>query len=452
MKEKESRSIASRKSTRTLVAREASVRDAGMASLAWRKRSPIEVWDIMGSWGGRGERAGPSSPRNYRDLSLPDCESTLACRVLPAHLHRAHGRAPRPLTDPFDHRLDDPTGAFEHCLDPPICKIADPAGGAHAPRPASRLRTEEHALDQPGDEDVGTDRRHRRLVVEDWFDVPGRLVLLGWPDVAGRLDCRGGLGRARGPWVHSPWVHSPWVHSPWVHSPWVHSPWVHGLGVEDGVCGLPGCLLVLPLLAGHEDVAGLRALRHADDPPLLEQVHQPARPGETDLERALEHRRRAELRPHDELHRLAEQFLVLVALRAVRPLGSLADDALDVVHVALPAAPADDRLDLALGHPGALDPPGAGGACVLVEEVAVADEPVGTALVEDHPAVGVAGGGKCHPGGDVGLDHTGHDVDGGPLGCNHEVDSDRPCHLGDTANALLDIPRRHHHEVGQLVD
>jgi hypothetical protein len=48
----ESRSMASRKSTLTLVAREASVRDAGMASLAWRKRSPIEVWDIGGGWEG----------------------------------------------------------------------------------------------------------------------------------------------------------------------------------------------------------------------------------------------------------------------------------------------------------------------------------------------------------------------------------------------------------------
>src|SRR2546428_12144440 len=51
----ESRSMASRKSTLTLVAREASVRDAGMASLAWRKRSPIEVWDMGG---GDGEGSG----------------------------------------------------------------------------------------------------------------------------------------------------------------------------------------------------------------------------------------------------------------------------------------------------------------------------------------------------------------------------------------------------------
>ena len=43
--------MASRKSTLTLVAREASARDAGMASLAWRRRSPIEVWDMGGSEG-----------------------------------------------------------------------------------------------------------------------------------------------------------------------------------------------------------------------------------------------------------------------------------------------------------------------------------------------------------------------------------------------------------------
>src|SRR5882724_10934160 len=80
-----------------------------------------------------------------------------------------------------------------------------------------------------------------------------------------------------------------------------------------------GSLLVLPLLEGHEDVPRLRSLRHSHDPPLLQEVHQPPGPREADLQLALQHRRRAELRADHQLHRLAEQLLVL-ALPPVTPL------------------------------------------------------------------------------------------------------------------------------------
>src|SRR5207302_5559040 len=111
------------------------------------------------------------------------------------------------------------------------------------------------------------------------------------------------------------------------------------------------------------------SLRHPHDAPLLQEVHEPPGPGEADLELALQHRRRAELGADDQLHRLAEQLLVLVALRALGTLRRLADDALDVVDVgSLAAAPADDRLDLPLGYPGALDPAGPRCRRMLVEE------------------------------------------------------------------------------------
>src|ERR1700677_1457781 len=62
---------------------------------------------------------------------------------------------------------------------------------------------------------------------------------------------------------------------------------------------LPVVRLGLELLDGHEDGPRLRPLRRADDPPLLEQVHEPAGPGEAHPQLALQHRRRPELGAHD---------------------------------------------------------------------------------------------------------------------------------------------------------
>ena len=86
------------------------------------------------------------------------------------------------------------------------------------------------------------------------------------------------------------------------------------------------------------------------------------------------------------------------------------------------------------------------------QRVALADELLGTRLVEDDPAVGEARGGERQPARHVGLDETGDDVDARPLRREHEVDPDRARHLGDPADRVLDVTRRDHHQVGELVD
>src|SRR5437016_1787756 len=83
--------------------------------------------------------------------------------------------------------------------------------------------------------------------------------------------------------------------------------------------GMRGCLApsavrqcLFELFGGHEDVAGLRTRGRADDAALLEEVHEPAGPGEADPQLALQHGRGAQLRPHDELHRLVQQVVIVV--------------------------------------------------------------------------------------------------------------------------------------------
>src|SRR6478609_9554011 len=120
----------------------------------------------------------------------------------------------------------------------------------------------------------------------------------------------------------------------------------------------------LELLDGHQDGAGLGAFARADDAALLEQVHDPPGTGEADLQLALQHRRRAQLAAHDELHRLTHQRLVLVVVGPVAAevaaaelaLALVALDPTDVDHLGRLAAPVgDDLADLLLGDERALD-------------------------------------------------------------------------------------------------
>ncbi len=54
--------------------------------------------------------------------------------------------------------------------------------------------------------------------------------------------------------------------------------------------------------------------------------------------------------------------------------------------------------------------------------------------------------------GHVGLDHAGDHVDPRRLGGQHEVDADGARLLREPDDRVLDVGRRDHHQVGELVD
>src|SRR5437870_4379676 len=91
-------------------------------------------------------------------------------------------------------------------------------------------------------------------------------------------------------------------------------------------------------------------------PPLLHTYIEPAGAGETDPQLALEHRRRTQLRTHDELHGLPQQLVVVVGGgRATASTGAAVVDPLHLGVVfdvgRLPAPVADDLAGLVLAHP-----------------------------------------------------------------------------------------------------
>ena len=112
----------------------------------------------------------------------------------------------------------------------------------------------------------------------------------------------------------------------------------------------------------------------------------------------------------------------------------------------------DDRRDLVLGDEGALHTDRLVRAHRQEQPVALADQLLGARLVEDDPAVGERRGREGEPRGHVRLDQTGDHVDRRPLGGEHQVDAGRAGQLGDADDRVLDVARRDHHQVGQLVD
>ncbi len=88
----------------------------------------------------------------------------------------------------------------------------------------------------------------------------------------------------------------------------------------------------------------------------------------------------------------------------------------------------------------------------LEEHVALAEQRLGAVLVEDHARVGLRGDGEGDPRRDVRLDHAGDDVRARALGGEQQVDADGARLLRQPDDRVLDLARRDHHQVGQLVD
>ena len=72
-----------------------------------------------------------------------------------------------------------------------------------------------------------------------------------------------------------------------------------------------------PVLPCQQHVSCLRALAGANDPPLLHEVHEPARAGEAHLQPSLEHGGGAELGSDDQLDGLLQELIVVAAVELV---------------------------------------------------------------------------------------------------------------------------------------
>ena len=86
------------------------------------------------------------------------------------------------------------------------------------------------------------------------------------------------------------------------------------------------------------------------------------------------------------------------------------------------------------------------------EHVAVAKQTFGAVGVQNGAGIGLGRDLKGDPGGKVGLDDAGDDVDRRPLGGDDEVDAGGPGHLGQARQGGFHLPGRDRHEVGEFID
>ena len=216
----------------------------------------------------------------------------------------------------------------------------------------------------------------------------------------------------------------------------------------------------LELFDRHHHGPRLRAFARPDDAALLEQVHQPPGARKADLQLALQHRGRAELAAHHELHRLTQQRLVLVLVAAGRAEQPAAVatfvvtlDAADVDHLGRLTPPmGNDLAHFFLADERALDALRDVGVPRQQQHVALADQLLGARLVEDDAAVGETVDGIGGTSRDVGLDHAGDHVDRRTLRGDDQVHAHGTRLLSNTGDALLHVTGGDHHQVIELVD
>ena len=113
---------------------------------------------------------------------------------------------------------------------------------------------------------------------------------------------------------------------------------------------------------------------------------------------------------------------------------------------------ADDELDLAVRHEGALRPDGLRRVGGHPEHVAAAEELLRAGHIDDRAGIDGGCGSKRDASGDVRLDEAGDDVDRRPLRPDHEVDARRPGQLRDPGDLFLDLNRCLEHQIRELVD
>ena len=108
--------------------------------------------------------------------------------------------------------------------------------------------------------------------------------------------------------------------------------------------------------------------------------------------------------------------------------------------------------DLVLGHEGPLEALEPGRADRPEQHVALSEQGLGAALVEDHARIDLRGDRERDASRDVHLDRPGDHVGRRPLGRQHQMDPDCPRLLREANDRVLDLRRGDHHQVRQLVD
>ena len=109
-------------------------------------------------------------------------------------------------------------------------------------------------------------------------------------------------------------------------------------------------------------------------------------------------------------------------------------------------------MDLGIRHPRSLHTHWLRSTHRQEEPIALANELLGTRLVQNDSRIGHRGGREGQPRRNIGLDKTGAHIGRWTLSSQHQVDTGSTCQLGNTNDGIFNITRGYQHEIGQLVN
>src|SRR5690606_35120295 len=143
--------------------------------------------------------------------------------------------------------------------------------------------------------------------------------------------------------------------------------------------------------------------------------------------------------------------LTAAAIEATARLFDAHQNLLDVIGRAARLPGLDHPMHLVIGDESAMHTNRQAGAWRQVEHVAVAQQLLGAALIENRTRVDFARNLECHAGRDIGLDQPGDHVHGWALGSQDQVNAGGPSLLRDTRDQLFNLLADDHHHVGKFV-
>src|SRR5581483_2710641 len=210
-----------------------------------------------------------------------------------------------------------------------------------------------------------------------------------------------------------------------------------------------------------EQFARLGAIGSAHDAVLLHEVNQVSRATVAYAQTALQQGSGGFAELDHQAHGIFEERIVFAVFAALGASAGLAlfalflgsfEELLLVLGLSLRAPKLDHGGDFFFSNKWRMQPMNPRGTRGQIEHVAFAKQGLRSIGVENGTGVNFGSDPEGNSRREISLDQAGNDVDGRPLRRQHQMNTDRACHLRQSSDRFLDVVLVEHHEVGQLVN
>ena len=199
------------------------------------------------------------------------------------------------------------------------------------------------------------------------------------------------------------------------------------------------------------DVVSTEPIR-ADNPLLLQIIHQPCRAVIADAELSLEHGNRCLFLFQNQINCLREKFIRILRRTAnLAGSGNLVDGFLCIIGLAALFQKIDNSFDLLICHKCALQTGRLALSRRIEQHIALSEQFLRAVHINNGTGIHSGRDGKSNSRRNICLDHTGDDIDRWSLRRNHQMNARCTRQLGQTTDRIFYFARRYHHQIGKLI-